>query len=220
MTDFDHRTSTDNWARVDYDKAVWIPIPTSFGGTPWADAAEWAFDFAGDRFLRGGREVNRKVAKKEVLPFSEALLRGRNEIVGKAAAHKFYYHCPDYTKTPVSVFISLWKCQGTREEAFQFYGYWGTKSATTQPVAEWFETEYLGMGVKAQWSGVHEGRPYDQVNYIFRDDEFDTDVQVWMVWQQHEPFLEALSDLDAFVRAIRCTPDPAKKKPAQGPSGT
>ncbi|MFC5029863.1 hypothetical protein C8250_029920 [Streptomyces sp. So13.3] len=207
---FDHRKSTENWARIDYDRDVWFPIPLAFKGTKWADAAEWAFDYAGDRFLRGGRELTKKVVKKEVLPFAQALVRGQSEIVGSVAAHKLYFHCPDYTKMPVAVAIALWKREGTREEAFQHYSYFGTKSATVQPVAEWFETEALGRGVKAQWSGVTEIGQYDQVNYIFRDDDFDTDVHVFLMSWDHQRFLEVLPDLDAFVRSIRCIPDPDK----------
>ena len=220
MTDFDHRTSTDNWARIEYDKTIWFPIPSAFKGTAWADAAEWAYDWAGNRFLLGGREVNRKVMKKEVLPFAEALVRGRNVVVGKAAAHKFYFHCPDYTKTPVGVFVALWKCQGTREEAFDFYSHWGDAGATGEPVTEWFETEALGRGVKAQWSGLSEAGRYERVNYIFRNEEFDTDVLVWTMDWDHDRFLEVAADLDTFVYGIRCIPDPVKAKAAQEGAGS
>jgi hypothetical protein len=221
VTDFNERKSTDNWARVDFDENIWIPIPYAFQGTRWKDAAEWAFDYAGSRFLLGGRDVNKKVVKHEVLPSAQALVRARDQIVGHAKAAKFYFHCPDYTKVPVATFVGLFKCMGTRDEAFEYYAYWGTKSATTQPVAEWFETEHLGTGVKAQWAGrlPDDGRPYDQVNYIFRNEEFDTDVQVWTTVLDHDRFVEVVPDLDTFVRAIRCTPDPSNK-PAAGNAGS
>lgn len=212
MTDFAERKSSGNWARVDYDKNVWIPIPAGFAGTRWLDAAEWAYDNAGSLLLRSGLDVSKKVMKKEGQPRAEALIRGRDEIVGKAKAHKYYFHCPDYTKVPAAVFVGLWGCLGTREEAFQYYAYWGTKSANVAPVAEWFETEHLGTGIKACWSGtVDDGRPYDRVSYVFRDEEFNTDVQVWMLLLDHERFEAILPDLDDFVRAIRCTPHPKKK---------
>ncbi|NEA57933.1 hypothetical protein G3I60_28180 [Streptomyces sp. SID13666] len=209
---FDQRKVTDNWAETSWDRDVWFPIPISFQGTKWADAAEWAFDYAGDRFLRGGRELNKKVVKKEVLPFAQSLVLARSQGAGKLAGHKLYFHCPDYTKIPVVAAIGLWKREGTREEAFQYYSYWGTETATVPPVAEWFETESLGRGVKAHWSGVAGTGPYDQVNYIFRDDDFDTDVHVFLMSWSHERFLEVLPDLDTLVRTIRCTPDPDKSK--------
>ncbi len=216
---FDQRKATDNWATVDWNREVWIPVPFAFKNLKWADAAEWALDYAGDRFLRGGREVNRGVMKKEVGPFAQGLVQGRSELVGKTAAHKIYYHCPDYTKTPVAAAIGLWKCQGTREEAFQFYSYWGAKTATSTPEAEWIETESLGMGVRAKWTGVTGPGRYWQVNYIFRDEEFDTDVQVWTMSWNYQRYEDIQPDLETLVRGIRCVPDPANK-PAQHPKGS
>jgi len=211
---FDQRKATDNWATVDYDRELWIPIPIVLQGTKWADAAEWAFDYAGDRVARAGHQLTKKVVKKEVLPFSQALVRARGEMVGKAAVHKLYFHCPDSTKIPVAVGIGLWKPIGTREEAFQYYAYWGAETATTPPVAEAFETDALGTGVRAQWSGVTGPGPYDQVNYIFRNDEFDTDVHIFTAVWDHHRFLEVLPDLDILTRAIRCIPDPDKAPPS------
>ena len=207
---FDERKSTDNWAEVGWDRAVWFPIPLSFQGTKWADAAEWAYDWAGDRVLRSHGELTKKLVKNEVVPFAKALVQARHEAVGKVSAHKLYFHCPDIEKTPVMAGVGLWKPQGTREEAFQYYAYWGSKTATEQPVAEWFETETLGRGVKAQWSGVTGPGQYWQTNYIFRDDEFETDVHVWMLDWDHQRYLEVVPDLDKLVRSIRCSPDPDK----------
>ncbi|MEU6853373.1 hypothetical protein ABZ901_26040 [Actinacidiphila alni] len=211
---FDQRKVTDNWAAVDYDRDVWFPIPIVFEGTKWADAAEWAFDYAGDRVRRAGHELTKKVVKKEVLPFAQSLVVARHELAGKAAAHKLFFDCRDSTKIPVAVGIGLWKRVGTREEAFQYYGYWGAETATTQPAAEWFETEALGTGVRALWSGYSEesGQPgrYDQANYVFRDDGFDTDVHIFTYAWDHQRFLDVLPDLDALARAVRCVPDPDK----------
>jgi hypothetical protein len=203
---FETHVSTPNWVEIDYDRNIWFPVPLGFRGTRWADAAEWAHDYACDRFLRGGRTLTKKVVKKEVLPLAQALVLARQEAVGGIGAHKFFFHCPDYTKFPALVSIALWKRDGTREEAFQHYAYWGTKSATSEPVAEWFETAALGVGVKAQWSGVIGPGPYDQVNYIFRDDTYDADVHVVLTAWDHERYLEVVPDLDQLVRAIRCVP--------------
>lgn len=212
---FDQRKSSANWAKVDWDRSIWFPIPTSFTETKYADAAEWAFDWAGDRVLRAHGELTKKLVKKEVLPFSQALVLGRHETIGKISAHKFYFHCPDAKKSPVLTSIGLWKTQGSREEAFQYYSYFGTKTATEQPVAEWFDTEMLGRGVKAQWSGVTGPGKYWQVNYAFRDEEYETDVHVWMMEWDHKRFLEVVPDLDTLVRTIRCIPDPANTVPQQ-----
>jgi hypothetical protein len=206
---FETRESTSNWAEVDYDRSLWMPMPVSFPGSRWRDAAEWAFDYAGDRFLKGGRTLTKKVVKKEVLPFAEMLVKARSQAIGHIGAHIFYLHCPNYTKLPVLIAIALWKRQGTREEAFEYYAYRGTKSANSQPVAEWFETEALGTGVRSQWTGVFGQGPYDQVNYTFRDDTYDTDVHVFVTWWDHDRFTEILPDLDQLVRGIHCIPDTA-----------
>lgn len=207
---FDQRKVTDNWAEVDWDRDVWFPIPVAFEGTRWANAAEWALDYAGDRFLRTGRTLSKKEMKKEVAPFAKALVRGRSELAGKAAAIKLYYHCPDITKIPVAVGVGLWKREGTRDEAFRYYSQWGAETATATPVLEWFDTEALGRGVKSQWTGVFGPGQYWQVNYVFRDDDFDTDVHVFTSAWDHERFNEIVPDLDKLVRTIRCVPDPER----------
>jgi hypothetical protein len=207
---FDERKVTDNWAEVSWDRNIWFPIPIAFKGTKWRDAAEWALDWAGDRVARAHGEVTKKLVKTEVSPLAQALVKARSEIAGKTAAHKLYFHCPDSVKTPVPSAVALWKRQGTREEAFQFYSYWGTKTATVQAEAEWFETEALGTGVKAHWTGVTGSGQYWQVNYAFRDDEHDTDVHVFMMTWDQERFTEIVPDLDNLVRTIRCVPSSIK----------
>lgn len=209
---FDQRKMSRNWAQVDYDRHVWFPIPIVLEGTKWPNAAEWAADYAGDRVMRTHGELTRKLMKKEVLPFAQALVKGRSEVVGKMAVHKLYFHCPDSTKTPVMAAIGLWQCQSTRDEALQFYSYFGSESATDQPIAEWFETEALGTGVKAHWSGVAGTGQYWQVNYAFRNDEFDTDVQIFMMAWDHQRFAEIIPDLDELARSIQCVPDPDRYK--------
>lgn len=209
---FEHRKFSYNWAEVDYDRNVFIPVPGGFQGTKWADAAEWSFTYASDRFVKAGRELNKKALKKEVQPFAEMLMYMRHEIVGKIPAVKIYFHCPDATKTPVIVGVGLWEAEGTREEALQFYAYFGTDTATTQPQAEWVETEALGQGVKASWSGKHDQSPYDQVNYAFRSDEFHMDVNVWTSVEDHERYVEMQSDVERLVHGIRCVPRQAPSR--------
>ncbi|WP_329134803.1 hypothetical protein OG552_19940 [Streptomyces sp. NBC_01476] len=204
---FETREATDNWITVDYDRSRWFPMPVSFPGTKWADEAEWAFDYARDRFLRAGRTLTKKIVKNEVLPFAEALLLARDNAIGHIGAHVFYLHCPDYTRLPVLAAIAMWKRDGTREEAFQHYAYWGTKSATSEATAEWFETEALGTGVRSRWSGDLGNGPYEQVNYVFRDDTYDTDVHIFLMAWDHDRFVEVAADLDQLVRGIRCVPD-------------
>jgi hypothetical protein len=205
MTDFDHRTTTDNWAEIDYDRDRWFLMPLAFKGTKWLDAAEWAYENACDRFLRGGRTLTKKVVKKEVLPFAERLVRAHHEAAGHIAGHMLYLHCPDYTKVPLLLAVGLWKTMGTWEEATQYYLYWGTKTATTTPVTDWITTENLGTGVRAYWHGEFKG-PYDQVSYIFRNEAFATDVHAFVMAGDHDRFVEALPDLDRFMHGIRCIP--------------
>ena len=204
---FEHRQFSHNWADVDYDRDVFFPVPVVFQGTKWADPAEWSFTYAADRFVKAGRELNKKVLKKEVQPFAELLMYMRKELIGKVPAVKIYMHCPDATKAPVVVGIGLWEAEASREEALQWYAYTGTETATTTPEAQWVETEALGQGVRATWSGkTTDGRPYDQVNYAFRSDEFHMDVHLWTTVEDHARFEEMVPDVDRLVHGIRCVP--------------
>ncbi|MBV9025319.1 MAG: hypothetical protein JO362_16350 [Streptomycetaceae bacterium] len=203
---FDNRKSTKNWAEVNWDRDLWIPVPLTFEGTMWADAAEWALHYASDRAERTYGELTKKVLRKEVKPRAMSFVDAQKDLAGKLPAHKFYMHFPNAHTAPVPVGVGLWDPQGTREEAFQYYAYWTAQNATEPPVAEWFDTEALGRGVKAQWRAMEDSKPVWAVNYIFRNEEFATDVHVFTGCADNERFQEVLPDLDDLVRHIRCAP--------------
>ncbi len=208
MTDFDHRKSSDNWAVVTYDQDRWIPMPIYFKGTRWADPAEWAFDQAGKAFLRGGRDLTKKVVKKEVHPFAELLLFAQREESKKIITHKFYLNCPDYTKLPVSAYVGMYKCQGTREQAFEYYSGWGARGAREPARYSEIRTDNLGAGVRSVWSDDVNGATMYCANYVFRNEEYNTDVHAMLRTELEERFWETLPEMDTFVHGIRCTPDP------------
>jgi hypothetical protein len=216
--EFDHRHSTDNWAIVTYDKTRWIPMPGAFEGTPWPGVAEWAFDEAGQAFLRGGRDLDKHVVKKEVRPFAEVLLTAYQTVVGKTAAHKYYLYCPDYRYTPVATYIGLWKCLGTRAEALNYYGLWGTTDNGVSDVRPWdFSTDSLGAGVKTTYVQQMDGAPMYWVNYAFRNEEYNTDVHMFMNTRDEQQFHQLQPELDAFIRGLRCSPDPRNHGRVIGP---
>ncbi|MDI5972248.1 hypothetical protein POF50_023415 [Streptomyces sp. SL13] len=208
--DFEHRDMTPNWAKVSYDTDVWFPMPFFFKGTKWADAAEWAFYYVTDRFRRGGGSLTKREVKKEVVPRAGILVELQNGILHQGGAHKFYIHCPEYHVQPVVISIALWKCRGTREQAFDFYGNSGSFSATTTPVRQSITTENLGEGIRVRWIGQVAAGTYENVNYVWRNEEFDTDILVNMFELNRPRFEEVLPDLDAFVQGIRCTTRPHK----------
>ncbi len=212
---FDDRKTTKNWAKVEYDRDQWIIVPLTFEGTKWRDAAHWALYYAADRAERTYGEVTKKLMRKEVEPRAASFMDTHKDMVGRAPAQKFFFNFPDAKTVPVPVGIGLWQTQGTREEAFDYYTWWSAHDPV-DPVAEWFETESLGTGVKARWQAMDEGKPIWAVNYIFRDDEFDTDVHIFAGWPVRERFEEVITDLDVLVRSIKCCPRPA---PKPGPAG-
>ena len=139
----------------------------------------------------------------------------RMGLIGYGLAAEYYprdlhFFRPDNPLlTPHDETVEIVAGSDAREEALQHYAYWGTKSATTEPSAEWFETGALGVGVRAQWAGVIGPGPYDQVNYAFRDDAYDTDVHVFMTAWDHQRYTEVVPDLDRLVHGIRCVPGSA-----------
>jgi hypothetical protein len=205
---FDDRKSAKNWAKVDYDRDRWIPVPLTFDGTKWPDVTTWALFYARDRARKTYGELTRKLMHKEVEPRAASFMDVHKEMVGKAPAHKLFLNFPDARAVPVPIGIGLWAPHGTREEAFQYYAYWTAHGAVEPPVAEWFETESLGTGVKARWMAMEDGEPTWAVNYIFRNEEFATDVHVFSGCAFEERFTHVLDDLDELVRGIHCTPLP------------
>lgn len=210
--DFSHRDTTYNWAKIKYDAHIWFPMPIIFDGTPWADAAEWAFYYVSDRFRSGGGKMTKHEVKKHVLPRAEVLVDVQRDLIHSAIAHKFYAHCPEYHVTPVVISVALWKCKGTREQAFEYYGKWGSDTATTVPDVKPCVTDHLGEGIRVQWIGKDKGGVYENVNYVWRNEEFDTDILVWMMESDRVRFNEVLPDLDEFVKGIYCTTRPHKSE--------
>jgi hypothetical protein len=202
---FDRRQKSDCLLSIDYDRSIWVPVPLEFPSGPWSDAAEWAFESAGDCVLRSGYNLSKEVVVEEVLPLSQRLLLGRYEVVGKVPGLRLYLHCPDSAKMPSFLSIGLWRSQGTREEALRYYSMWGSVSADSVPSVDDFSTEVLGCGLRSSWAsplGV-------QVNYFFRDDLCGTDLHVYAVTPEPERLGEFNSDLDAFVRGLGCVPRPS-----------
>lgn len=209
---FVDRKTTKNWAKVDYDRSRWIIVPLSFEGTKWGDLASWAMYYAEERGEREFGELTKKVMRKEIKPRAASFMDVHKDMVGKLPAQKFFFDWPEWTSVPVPVAVSIWQPQGTREEAFQYYAYWSVKDPQDL-VTEWFETETLGTGVKTRWKAIEDGKPVWAVNYVFRNEEWETDVHVFTSWPVQERFEEVITDLDVLVRGIECCPRRSAAQP-------
>lgn len=205
---FDKRKTSKSWFQVDYDRELWVPLPVTFEQTKWGGPEAWALHYAKMHVRRAfGDEITKKLMKKEVIPRAQNLMVCQSELAGKIPAHKIYLHCPDAVTGPLGVGMGLWEPQGAREQALQYYGYWGYEQGVAgEPFAEWFDTEHLGRGVKAQWHEVDDGTPLWLANYGFRDDEFEADVHVFTSCTDEARFQRILPDLDVLVRSIHCIP--------------
>ena len=149
--------------------------------------------------------------KKEVVRGAEILVDVQRDLLHQNIAHKFYVHSPEYHVTPVVISVVCGSARGTREQAFDYYGKWGSDTATTTPEIKPFATDRLGEGVRVQRIGQDQQGVYENVNYVWRNEEFDTDILVWMTEADRVRFHEVLPDLDEFVKGIYCCTRPHKE---------
>lgn len=207
---FDQRTSSKNLFAFDYDHDKWIPVPVSFEGTKWGSVERWATQYATQHVHRAfGDDLSKKIVRKEVTPRAQNLMMLQQGLAGVVPAHHMFAHCPDAVTGPQPVGIGRWATQGTREQALQYYAYWGVHRATEQPFAEWFDTEHLGRGLKATWPALDDdGDPMWQVNFGFRHEELEVDLHIFSSCPNKERFEQFLPDLDTLVQGIRCIPAP------------
>jgi hypothetical protein len=57
---------------------------------------------------------------------------------------------------------------------------------------------------KVRWKAIEDGKPVWAVNYVFRDDQWETDVHVFTSWPVQERIDETIADLDKLVGGIVC----------------
>ncbi len=79
---------------------------------------------------------------------------------------------------------------------------------------------HLGGGVRTEWTGKpHVLHKTHGVNYVFRNEEYNTDVHIFVREDDKRRFGQVAADLDAFVGEIRRTPDPNNNGVAIGLNG-
>jgi hypothetical protein len=197
----------------EFDRMVWVPVPLAFKGTPWKDPAEWAWQAALERLGRERGVVTKQMAKDEVTPRATQLLVARQTIAGRLPASSLYLHLPDSVCLPVYLGVAMRRSEGTLEEARARLGGFESENAKGSPLVEPFATDALGEGIRYSWTGENEQGEFDLANYVFRDQEQQVDLHVFVGpnWDRDRGE-QIRRDVEAFVRVLRFLPPQAPRR--------
>jgi hypothetical protein len=198
-------TSKKGWVNVAFDQRLWIPCPPGF--PEGYDLNSWAATFADGFWQLSGLEHT----DREMAVLSQLLKEVQTGTYGHIACHLVYIHLPDPRIVPLPVFLGIWEAEGDRDRQLRMLIRADDPKAVEPPIVEEVRTEKLGAGLRTlRYMHMPDGGLYAAVNYAWRSEEFETDLQVWASTHELGRLQRAIPDIEEFVRAIAIVPKPTE----------
>lgn len=200
------------YANVSYDRAIWMAIPQYWGPEAWESPEAWGREMA-ETWWNGFKHRRRDV---------ERLATG---LAGLAAYYGFrnpeepevvaYLHLPNPGMRPLMVKVMIIEDPSVRTLADISNA--DDPDTIERPIVEEFTTPHLGTGVRSlryYEAGLSadgasgDVRVYAMLHYAF----LIPDEDAFLLTRTLEPdlgrLMQAMEDIDAFVREIRWAHEP------------
>jgi hypothetical protein len=131
-------TSKKGWAKVAYNKTIWIPmlagLPAGYDREPWA--REFAAVFWAMSGLPHGKSDETRLAT--------ALAYLHEHTYGHVPCHLAFIHLPDPRMLPLPVHLGIWESVNERNEHIRMLTNADDPQAIERPIVDEFRTENLG----------------------------------------------------------------------------
>jgi hypothetical protein len=209
MTDFPAEmaqiTSRKGWAKASYDQRIWVPCPR---GLPegW-DRQRWAREFAeawwGLSGLPHGQHELEKLAT--LLDYVYESTWGPES---RIPCHLVFIHLPDPRMLPLPVYLSIFAALGRKEEQLRRLARVDDPALVKPPVVEEFSTPDLGPGLRVlrYVRGEDEGEVDVGLSYVWRSEEYETDLRLFAGTFDLARLEQAIPDTDELARQITVVP--------------
>jgi hypothetical protein len=207
MDETEYMTSQTGWAKVDYDKTRWIPVPPVM--PDGYDTDHWAQEFAMIWWDMSGR----KPRVTDVATLAARLAWIGENTYGNIPCHQAFIHLPDPRLVPLPVYLAVLAAHGERTARL--------RSLTVADIAgikpsivDDFPTDRLGDGLRVlRYFADQDSPPRQQaidvqLSYAWRSEEFETDLRLFTASPDLGRLQRAIPDIDELARHITAVPVP------------
>ena len=205
--------SSDTFAKVAYDIAVWVPCPPAF--PPGYDRDRWARECAAAFWKRPGLTYT----DMDVALLADRLSGIHRDTYGHVPCHLAFIHLPDPRLMPLPVYLATWKPEGERDEQLRALTHADDPAAVRPPIIDEVRTANLGSGLRVLLHLPVEGDPaaiYGALSYAWRVEEHPTDLRIFTVSRDLGRLQRAIPDIDGLARATTIVPLPGMPGAAGG----
>jgi hypothetical protein len=185
--------SSDTWARVEYDIAVWVPCPPGF--PPGYDRERWAQMYASNFWKRPGLTYS----DLDIAMLAARLAEIHRDTYGHIPCHQAFIHLPDPRLSPLPVYLATWKSAGGRDEQLRALTHADDPEAVRPPIVDQIQTEGLGAGLRALVHLPVEGEAgaiYGALSYAWRVEDYGTDLRLFTVCRDLGRLQRAMPDIE------------------------
>lgn len=204
-------TSDEGWAKVDYERALWIPC---LAAMPYGyDTGRWAREFAEAWWSMSGlAHGDNDLARLET-----QLAYIRDNTYGHLPCHMAFIHLPDPRLNPLPVYLAILIARGDRAARLRLLAGADDPSALRPPIIEEFSTDRLGPGLRVlrhfsdapsrpAFDGEQTPEVYEGLSYAWRSGEHRTDLRLFTASPDLGRLHGAIPDIDELARRISVVP--------------
>jgi hypothetical protein len=184
--------------KVACELGIWLPCPRLFPSGH--DAESWS------------RLASTVWWEKSSLPHDDnavdqlaAVFRGIRETGYRHIhSHQFWIYLRDPHAQPMSVYICVWKQQGERNQRLRLLTGADDRDSVRKPQVAKATASHLGTGLRtARYRALDDiGSLLCMLNYAFRVEEHETDLQVFTSSTDRRALKAASGDIERFVQSI------------------
>lgn len=206
-------TSEKGWAKVDYQRTLWIPclaaMPDGY------DTGRWARDFSAAWWSLAGLPHG----ENELMRLETQLAYIRDNSVGHLPFHMAFIHLPDPRLDPLPVYLAILAARGERAAELRVLTLADDPLAVRPPIVEEFTTDRLGSGLRVlrYFTEAGPGVPlvpaegetpevYAGLSYAWRSEQYETDLRLSTATHDLGRLQAAIGDIDELARQISVVP--------------
>ncbi len=201
MTEFARQlqaiTSQKGWARVSYDKRLWVPCPR---GLPdgW-DPERWATQFSQAWWALSELPHG----ENELTKLATALDHIYHSTWDHVPCHLAFIHLPDPRALPLPVYLAILEPLNDRDTQLRLLTQADDPAVIEPPVVDEFTTDRLGPGLRVlrYWRG-DDGEVDAGLSYAWRSVEYQTDLRLFTATSDLGRLQQAIPDIDELARQI------------------
>jgi hypothetical protein len=203
--------STTGWAKVDYDRRLWIPclayMPDDY------DTARWAREFSAAWWSMSGLPHT----ENDMARLEAQLAEIRDSTYGHILCNLAFIHLPDPRLDPLPVFLAILQARGERDTQLRSLTLVEDPSAVRPAIVEEFRTDRLGSGLRVmryctegplEASASDPPEIYAGLSYAWRSEQFQTDLRLFTACPDLGRLQRAIPDIDDLARTITAIPAP------------